>query len=193
MEVQKEAEPQLDAVINPSPEPPEEVYRLKPGVPYRLAVCGQPIPRTEYYQKLVGLNNWRLEHAANVRSTMDRVYKYASDNVDMMMVSATHPLTPDFIKAECAFNALAWYTFFDPFAHPKRKHVFKSGFLMPYIESHADSLYKYGVYVKQLPSEEIYGKLKDKHVDTARQYFEYCAHVTVARMEGADLSWITQW
>jgi len=128
-----------------------------------------------------------------VRHTLDRIFKLGAETVDMLIVNAGHPLVPDFIRADCAFSALAWHAFFEPFAHPQRKFVLKRERLIPIIETNADALYKYGVYVKQLPDASIHAKLKKMHVDTAKQYFDYCAHVTIARMEGEDLSWITQW
>lgn len=174
-------------------EPIEVPVPLKKGVPYRLSVCGEPISRPMYYSKLRTLEEFKSEHASNVRHTMDRVFRQNADSLDMVMSNITHPLLPDFMKADAAYIVLAWYTFFDPFAHPKRKFMFKKDWLVPHVELHPDSLYKYGVYVKQAPDAHIHSKLKTMHVPTAQQYFDYCAHVTVAAMEGEELSWITKW
>lgn len=190
-----EAVPSTSVVILPPDVPTEFVSTriLKVGTPYRLSVCGVPITRKEYYEKAKALPQFSKEHASNVRHTIDRVHKLVSDQIEQMICSTKNPLVAEGIRADCAFNALAWYTFFDPFSHPLRKFVFRSDTLVPIVALHADALYKYGVYVKQLPDQGIYDKLKTMHMDVARHYYDYCAHVTVARMEGWDLSWVTKW
>lgn len=166
---------------------------LKLGTPYRLSVCGQPITRREYYAKLAALPQFIVEHASNVRHTMDRVHKLVGDQVEQMICLIRNPSIPEGVQADAAFNVLAWYTFFDPFSHPLRKFVFRKDAIIPHVDKHADALYKYGLYIVQTPDEEIYAKLKKMHVDVARHYYDYCAHVTVGRMEGARMDWITQW
>ena len=176
----------------PALPPTEERPRLK-LVPYRLAVCGQPLSRREYFSHLTGIDKFRVEHASDVRHTLDRIYRLGGEMIEMLVVNAHNPVVPEAVRADCAFTALAWYTFFNPFAHPKRKFIFRADRLVPVVEKNADTLYKYGVFIKQLPDPDVHIKLKQMHIDTARQYFDYCANVTVARMAGVDLDWITAW
>lgn len=180
------------ALVPPALPVEEERPKIK-EVPYRLAVCGQPITRRAYHKHLTGIDRFRVEHASDIRHVLDRVYKLGSEYIELLVVNAYNPVVPEHHRAECAFTALAYYTFFQPFQHPKRKFLFRPEPLIATLSKHADTLYKYGVFVKQLPDPEIHKQLQQMHVDTARHYFDYCTNVTVARMAGVNLEWMTAW
>lgn len=188
---------QTEPSSNPSgleeQEPSTGLRNLKPGTTYRLSVCGIPITRQEYVSRCEDIDSFKREHMVKVRHTMDQISRFSSEHIDNYVAQAAHPSVEPGVRASYAFNAVAWYTFFDPYAHPQRKHFFKSGFLLPILELSADAFYKHAVFVRQTPNAEVFKRMLAKHPEVASHYFDYAAMMTVARMQSEDLDWLTNW
>jgi len=171
----------------------DPLKNLKPDVTYKLGVCGVPMTRLEYYSRREQLSDFLEQHSIKVRFVLDQIATLTAENIDEMVFNSSHPLMSPSIRAECAFNVLAWHTFFDPFAHPKRKHFFKKDFLLPILELSAESYYKWAVYVHQQPNTQTFNKMRTLHPQVVEHYHEYCANMMIEQREGVDASWLTTW
>lgn len=166
---------------------------LAKGVEYRLGVCGVPISRPEYFRRKENMGEFLVEHAVKIRHTLDQVYHVGMDSIDLFVMNSMNLLEDPSTRGMSAFTVIAWYTFFNPFPHPDRKHFFKRDFLEPVLAQNPEAYYKWAVYVNQKPDTAVYEKMQAMNPQLAQHYFDYCANMLVVKREKIDVGWLTNW
>jgi len=167
--------------------------RLAKGVSYRLGACGVPISRPEYFNRREKIGEFLVEHAVKVRHTLDQIAQIGMDTIDILVMNSINLLEEPSTRGMSAFSVIAWYTFFNPFAHPDRKHFFKRDFLEPVLMQNPDAYYKWAVFVHQKPDVAIYDKMLKMNPELAKHYFEFCANMLILKREKIEVSWLTNW
>ena len=167
--------------------------RLAKGVSYRLGACGVPISRPEYFNRREKIGEFLVEHAVKVRHTLDQIAQIGMDTIDILVMNSINLLEEPSTRGMSAFSVIAWYTFFNPFAHPDRKHFFKRDFLEPVLMQNPDAYYKWAVFVHQNPDVAIYDKMLKMNPELAKHYFEFCANMLILKREKIEVSWLTNW
>lgn len=166
---------------------------LAKGVTYRLGACGVPISRPDYFARKENIGAFLVEHAVKVRHTLDQVSQIGMDTIDILVMNSVNILEEPSVRGMSAFSVIAWYTFFNPFTHPDRKHFFKRDFLEPVLFNNPDAYYKWAVYVHQKPDAAIYQKMLSMNPEVAKHYFDYCANMLIVKREKIEVGWLTNW
>jgi hypothetical protein len=97
-------------------------------------------------------------------------------------------------RAMKSWHVVAWFKFFEPYAHPDRKYFVDLERYVEFIKKDAEAYYMYAVFVLKRPSIEVYKALKNLHPEVANRYANHCKNFDIAEyMRDENLKWLFVW
>ena len=158
-----------------------------------VTTLGETLPLEDFEMRSRLSDQFVTALADNIRTMVSAVSMMHGDMIDSFL-EGIPSMEDAHTRAMKSWHVVAWFNFFEPYAHPDRKHFIDLSKYIEYLKKDAEAYYMYAVFIIKEPSVEVYAALKNMHPEVARRYANHCKNLDVARYNLDDsLNWLFVW